>query len=56
MLRGGSSIAGEVAKRGEPAYEPLSEMREGAPSKDSARDASDTDGEGRGASRLCRGK
>lgn len=50
-LRGGSSIAGDVAKRGEiENVEPLSEIRDGAPSTDSALEASDTDGDGSGAS------
>lgn len=51
VFRGGSSIAGDVARRGEiEKVEPLSEIRDGAPSTDSALDASDTDGDGRGAS------
>lgn len=51
--RGGSSIAGEVAKRGEiENVEPWSEMRDGAPSTDSALETSDTEGEGSGAS-VC---
>lgn len=55
-FRGGSSIAGDVAKRGEiENVEPLSEIRDGAPSTDSALDASDTDGDGSGASLVGRG-
>ena len=54
-FKGGSSIAGEVAKRGEiENVEPWSEIRDGAPSTDSALDASDTDGEGSGASLVGR--
>jgi hypothetical protein len=54
-FRGGSSIAGDVAKRGEiENVEPLSEIRDGAPSTDSALDASDTDGDGSGASLVGR--
>jgi hypothetical protein len=44
-------MAGEVAKRGEiEKAEPWSEIRDGAPSTDSALEVSDTDGEGSGAS------
>jgi len=53
--RGGSSMPGDVARRGETENaEPLSETRDGAQSTDSALEASDTDGEGSGLSRLCR--
>lgn len=46
--RGGSSSDGEDATRGEmEKLEPVSEIKEGAPSNDSARDASDTEGDGR---------
>lgn len=48
--RGGSSREGEDATLGEmEKFEQVSEIKEGAPSSDSARDASDTDGEGREA-------
>jgi len=50
-FKGGNSIAGDVAKRGEMEnVEPWSEIRDGAPSTDSALEASDTDGDGSGAS------
>jgi hypothetical protein len=50
-LRGGSSIPGDEANRGDmEKAEPLSETSEGAPSTDSALEASDTAGEGRGPS------
>ena len=55
--RGGSSVPGDVARRGETENaEPLSETRDGAQSTDSAleaSEASDTDGEGSGLSRGC---
>jgi hypothetical protein len=42
-------MPGDVARRGDTEKrEPLSETRDGAPSTDSALDASDTDGEGSG--------
>jgi len=48
-------MAGEWANRGETENAvPLSDTSEGAPSYDSALDASDTDGEGRGVSLLRR--
>jgi hypothetical protein len=54
-LRGGSSIPGEEAKRGDiENAEPLSETSEGAPSTDSALEASEAAGEGRGPSGLFR--
>jgi len=54
-LRGGSSMPGEEANRGDMENaEPLSETSEGAPSTDSALDASETAGEGRGPSGPCR--
>lgn len=50
-FRGGSSIPGEEAKRGDiEKADPLSETREGAPSTDSALEASDAAGEGSGPS------
>ena len=49
--RGGSSSEGEAANRGETEkVVPLSETRDGAPSIDSAREASETDGDGSGIS------
>jgi len=54
-VRGGSSMPGDIASRGEmEKAELLSEMRDGAPSTDSARDASETAGEGRGPSKFRR--
>ena len=54
-FRGGSSIPGEEAKRGDiEKADPLSETSEGAPSTDSALDPSETAGEGRGPSGPCR--
>lgn len=51
--RGGSSREGEDATLGEmEKLEPVSEIKDGAPSIDSARDASDTEGDGRGAQIL----
>lgn len=45
--RGGSSSDGDEATRGEmEKLEPVSEIRDGAPSYDSALDASDTEGDG----------
>ncbi len=53
-FRGGSSIPGEEARRGDiEKAEPLSETSDGAPSTDSALDPSETAGEGRGPSGLC---
>jgi hypothetical protein len=50
-MRGGSSRLGDAASRGEMEdADELSEMRDGAPSTDSALDPSDAAGEGRGAS------
>jgi hypothetical protein len=44
-------MMGAVVRRGETENaDPLSETRDGAPSQDSALEASDTDGEGSGAS------
>lgn len=49
--RGGNSMAGEWASRGDTENRlPLSEISEGAPSKDSALEASETEGDGSGAS------
>lgn len=46
--RGGSSSEGEDATLGEmEKLDPVSEIKEGAPSSDSALDASDTEGDGR---------
>jgi hypothetical protein len=54
-FRGGSSIPGEEARRGDiENAEPLSDTSEGAPSTDSAREPSETAGEGRGPSGPCR--
>ncbi len=54
-VRGGSSIPGDTASRGEvEKAELLSEIRDGAPSTDSALDASETAGEGSGPSKCCR--
>jgi hypothetical protein len=51
-FRGGSSIPGEEARRGDiEKAEPLSETSDGAPSTDSALEPSETAGEGRGPSR-----
>lgn len=51
-FRGGSSMPGDVASRGEmEKADELSEMRDGAPSTDSALDPSDAAGEGRGPSK-----
>lgn len=48
---GGSSTVGDRPSRGETENaEPLSEMRDGAPSTDSALEVSETDGDGRGVS------
>jgi hypothetical protein len=48
-------MLGEVVRRGEvEKADELSEMREGAPSTDSARDPSEAAGEGRGPSRPRR--
>jgi hypothetical protein len=53
-LRGGSSMLGEVANRGEMENaEELSETRDGAPSTDSALEPSDAAGEGSGPSKPC---
>jgi hypothetical protein len=47
---GGSSRDGDDATRGEmEKLEPVSDISDGAPSYESAREASDTDGDGRGA-------
>jgi len=54
-LRGGSLIPGEEARRGDiEKAELLSETSEGVPSTDSALEALETAGEGRGPSGLCR--
>jgi hypothetical protein len=54
-FRGGSSIPGEEARRGDiEKAEPLSETSDGAPSTDSALEPSETAGEGRGPSGPCR--
>jgi hypothetical protein len=48
LVRGGSSILGDVATRGEvEKVDPESDTSEGAPSTDSALEASDVEGDGR---------
>jgi hypothetical protein len=54
--RGGSSFVGEYPNRGETENAvPLSETSDGAPSIDSALEASDTEGDGSGGSLARRG-
>lgn len=50
-MRGGNSSPGDVARRGDTEnVDPQSDISDGGPSSDSARDVSDTDGEGSGPS------